>query len=208
MFDQITADPSKNKGERTRSFIIERSAPIFNTQGFAGTSMKDIMQATGLEKGGIYNHFGSKRDIALAAFDYAIAMTYQRIRVTIESIEHHADRLIALCDVFSTFLLEPVVEGGCPLMNMAIDADDTEPILRDAVKRAMSYLDAIIHAIIDEGKGVGYIRQDVNAPALATVMIAILEGALMLSKLHDDDSHLEHANAHLALYINAFVRAE
>jgi AcrR family transcriptional regulator len=46
-----------NKGERTRSYIIERSAPLFNRQGYAGTSLKDIMEATGLEKGGIYNHF-------------------------------------------------------------------------------------------------------------------------------------------------------
>jgi TetR/AcrR family transcriptional repressor of nem operon len=135
-------------------------------------------------------------------------MTYQRIGVTIETIEHHADRLIALCDVFSTYLMEPVVEGGCPLMNTAVDADDTEPILRDAVRRAMTYLDAIINTIVDEGKSEGNIRPDVDGKALATIMIAILEGALMMSKLYDDDTHLEQAHAHLALHINTFVRAD
>ena len=49
-----------NKGEMTRQRIIEESAPIFNQRGYAGCSMQDVMEATGLEKGGIYRHFESK----------------------------------------------------------------------------------------------------------------------------------------------------
>ena len=41
-----------NKGEMTRQRIIEEAAPIFNQRGYAGCSMQDVMEATGLEKGG------------------------------------------------------------------------------------------------------------------------------------------------------------
>ena len=62
-----------NKGEMTRQRIIEEAAPIFNQRGYAGCSMQDVMEATGLEKGGIYRHFESKEELAAEAFKYAIS---------------------------------------------------------------------------------------------------------------------------------------
>jgi TetR/AcrR family transcriptional repressor of nem operon len=59
-----------SKADRTRQFIIETTASIFNTKGYAGTSMSDITEATGLTKGAVYGNFGNKEDVALAVFDY------------------------------------------------------------------------------------------------------------------------------------------
>ena len=59
------------KGEQTRREIIRKAAPIFNQKGFEGAALSDLMQATGLEKGGIYRHFDSKEQLAAEAFDYA-----------------------------------------------------------------------------------------------------------------------------------------
>ena len=58
-----------SKGDDTKERIIEQTAPLFNQMGFFGSSLSDIMQATGLKKGGIYNHFGSKEQLALEAYD-------------------------------------------------------------------------------------------------------------------------------------------
>ena len=64
---------TSTKGERTRQRIVELAAPVFNRQGYAGASLRDLIGATGLEKGGIYNHFGSKEQLALEAYDYALS---------------------------------------------------------------------------------------------------------------------------------------
>jgi AcrR family transcriptional regulator len=61
------------KGETTRQRIIEKSAPIFNQKGFAGSSMQDVMEATGLEKGGLYRHFSGKEELAAEVFRYTVA---------------------------------------------------------------------------------------------------------------------------------------
>src|SRR5579862_3049417 len=58
------------KGEQTRKKIVAAAAPIFNKRGYEGSSMNDLMEATGLKKGGIYRHFESKEALAAAAFDY------------------------------------------------------------------------------------------------------------------------------------------
>jgi TetR/AcrR family transcriptional repressor of nem operon len=56
------------KAEKTKAFIIERSAPLFNSKGYSGTSMNDLMDITGLTKGSIYGNFENKDEVALAAF--------------------------------------------------------------------------------------------------------------------------------------------
>ena len=88
------------KGEATRKMILERSAPLFNQQGYVGVSMSDIMRVTELEKGGIYNHFASKEQIALAAFDYAWELVQQHIRVVLANKKHAVDRLYAFAASF------------------------------------------------------------------------------------------------------------
>ena len=63
-----------SKAQETRENLIRKAAPIFNRQGFLGTSISDIMKATGLKKGGIYNHFKNKDELAIAAFDFYIKL--------------------------------------------------------------------------------------------------------------------------------------
>ena len=50
------------KGEQTRQRIVKEAAPIFNRRGYEGSSLSDLMKATGLKKGGIYRHFSSKEE--------------------------------------------------------------------------------------------------------------------------------------------------
>ena len=56
-----------SKAQETKTRIIEQAATLFNQQGYSGTSVSDLMRATGLQKGGIYNHFVSKDELALEA---------------------------------------------------------------------------------------------------------------------------------------------
>ena len=63
---------SLSKAERTRLFIIEKTAPVFNTKGFAGTSLTDLTDATGLTKGSIYGNFQNKDEVALGCFRFQL----------------------------------------------------------------------------------------------------------------------------------------
>src|SRR5258708_5577878 len=126
-----------SKGEETRQMILERAAPLFNQQGYSGVSLSDIMRATALEKGGIYNHFASKEEIALASFDYAWVLVQQRSRETLADKKHAVDRLYAFAAYFLNLADDSFLPGGCPIMNAAIEADDTFPELRARARNAM-----------------------------------------------------------------------
>ena len=189
------------KGEETRARILARSAQLFNRQGYAGASLSDIMRETGLEKGGIYNHFSSKEQLSLESFDYAYKLVQQRVRLALAGKFNAIERLLAIVSVFQSEADYPPVAGGCPIMNAAIEADDANEVLRDRARSAMDDWRATIHRIVYKGIERHEIRPATDADEVASIFIATLEGALMLSNLYKDPVHMQRAAAHMVRYI-------
>ena len=194
------------KGERTRQRVIERAAPVFNLRGYWHSSLRDVMDATGLEKGGIYNHFRNKDELAAAAFDHNVARMGDMIRAALKGRRHAADRLHALVDVYRAFAVDPPFPGGCPILNAATEVDDTHPGLRSRVQHAMADLrDGTLAKILRRGVERGEVSPDADPDATATVMVATLEGALMLTQLYGDSSAMHHAADHLDRFIDSLT---
>lgn len=193
------------KGEQTRQTAIARAAEAFSLRGYFGTSLGDLSQAMGLEKGGIYNHFSSKEDLALAAFDYTIDNYRQRFGEALAGKREALPRLRAVIDVFRGLIERPLLPGGCLVLNTAVEADDAHPVLRERAQRAISEWQGMIERIVTSGIRHGELRPDTDAQSLATTLIATLEGGVMLSKLYGDTTHMHRAADHLAHYLESFV---
>jgi len=195
------------RGEGTRENIIRQAATLFNQHGFTGSSMSDVMAATGLQKGGIYRHFESKEQLAVEALDYAVGLMGRRFAEALEGKTHALDRLSAVITVFEALPTDPPVPGGCPMMNASIENDDGNPALRERARAAMDGLRGLVVRTAGRGLERGEIRAGVDPDALATVMISTLEGAVMMSKLYADEVHVTRAAAHLRRYLEENVRA-
>ena len=194
------------KGEQTRQEIIRRAAPLFNQKGYEGTALSELMEATGLEKGGIYRHFDSKQELAGEAFDHAWKLVMDKRFEGIDDIRHTVDRLRQVLRNFSERRVG-LVAGGCPLLNTAIEADDGNPEMRSKARQALhSWLNRL-QSIVEEGQRKGEIRSDVDAAELATLIISTLEGSLMLSRLQRKDDPRNIARRHLEDYLERNVRA-
>ena len=189
------------KAEITKSLIIRRAAELFNQKGYAGSSIADIMQATGLKKGGIYNHFKSKDEIALAAFDYAVSLVQKRAWSVVKTKKNAISRLQALLKNHLDYLENPPLPGGCPIMNTAIESDDAYPLLRDRALAAMQSWHDLVVRIISIGIEKGELSKTVDPEAVASFLISTIEGSIMLSKLYQDDIHLRRAIATLDNYV-------
>jgi len=190
-----------SKGEQTRERILASSAQLFNRQGYFGASLADIMRETGLEKGGIYNHFSSKEQLALESFDYAYGLIQERVRQALSGKFNAIERLLAIVTVFQGILEDPQVAGGCPILNTAIEADDANEVLRDRARSAMDNWRTTIHRIVNKGIERQQIRPGIDADEVASILIATLEGAIMLSNLYKDPRHIQRAADHIAHYI-------
>lgn len=193
----------KRKGELTRERIVAASASLLNREGYLRTPVSEIMKATGMQKGGIYNHFASREELGLEAFNYAFRRMRERLLAAVAEKSSARQKLLALIDVFRDSPAGPDLEGGCPVMNLAIEADDADPKLRQAARQAMGALQGLFERIIKEGVARDeFARRDARATAIH--MVAALEGALMLSNLYKDLEYLDVVATHLAAEINGW----
>ncbi len=189
------------KGDKTREFIIMKAAELFNQQGYFGSSISDIMQVTGLRKGGIYNHFKNKDELALAAFDYAVQVLSNRYAEAIKGKTSAVDQLISVVSIYEDVIENPPLTGGCPLLNTAIESDDTHPALREKAQEAMSQFLRFIQLIIKKGMRNGELKADLHPESVAIFIISAMEGAVMTSKLYHDSAFMKQALYHLSGYI-------
>jgi TetR/AcrR family transcriptional repressor of nem operon len=191
------------KGEQTRQRIIATAAPLFNQRGFEGCSVQDVLEATGIEKGCLYRHFTSKEELAVEAFRYALASVIRIRTEGVMAIEGSVERL--------RFLIRHFVEtpssipGGCPLMNTAIDSDDGNPVLRQLARDGIQAWKQKLSAIVEEGMERGEITRRTEPQRVANIIIAMLEGALMISRLEGDRCALADAQAALETILRQMV---
>ena len=194
-----------SKAQQTKARIIHQAAELFNQKGYAGSSIADVMQATGLKKGGIYNHFKSKDELALAAFDYAVNLMSQEIWQAVKTKRNAIERLQALASAYLTYIDEPPIAGGCPILNTAIEADDLDSPLRDRALAAIDSWRSLIVRIVQKGIKKGEVRSTVEPYTVATIIICTIEGAIMMSQLEKNPIHLQRAIAHLQGYIEDLI---
>jgi TetR/AcrR family transcriptional repressor of nem operon len=193
------------KGEQTRRRIVAAAAPIFNRQGYEGSSLSDLMTATGLKKGGIYRHFSSKEQLAAEAFDYTWDAAS---RARMLHVDDQATGVDALKQLIANFVdVRSPVAGGCPILNTAIDTDDGNTVLRTRVTKALRGWMTRIQLIVKRGLEAGIIRPAADPKTVATLIISSLEGALMISRLERNDDALRRVQQHLNRYLETEVAA-
>ncbi|MBT2699068.1 TetR/AcrR family transcriptional repressor of nem operon [Neobacillus sp. B4I6] len=192
------------KGERTKQLIIEKASGLLNTQGYLATSITDIMEKAGMEKGGIYNHFKSKQELSLDAFSFSIETMSTTYQEAIRSKNASIEKLNAILEVFLLLAEGKPIPGGCPILNAAIESDDAHPALRDATRKAMNDLYDMILRIIRNGIKNGEVNSTIDSETFTTIFISTIEGSLMLTKLYNDTIYINRAIGFLKDYLAKF----
>lgn len=169
-----------SKAERTRQFIIEASAPIINKKGMAGTSLSDIMEATKLAKGGIYGNFESKEEICVEAFLYLRGNLAAKLDAAVSKGNSAQSKFFNLLDVYKND--ESMMEG-CPILNFGTEADDTNPLIKEHVKKAAFSAQKRFFTILDNGIKNKELASDLNPEAFSIKIFAMVEGAILCGKL-------------------------
>ena len=183
------------KAAKTRQFIIEKTAPIFNRNGYTGTSLSDITEATGLTKGAIYGNFKNKEELALEAFNYIVKYQMDEIRNIIHEVASPLAKLFAITNFHRSYYKRYIGFGGCPLLNVGVDANHTNPALFTRVKYVVDKLQGSIASIIEEGIFKGEIRDDINAMKYGTRIFSLIEGSIFTSVIsRDEDCLLDMMN--------------
>ena len=191
-----------SKAERTRQFILEKTADIFNTKGYAGTSLADLTEATGLTKGSIYGNFANKEDVALAAFDYNLSLVTQAVQERMQQTATCYQKLFVYAQVYHNFIRTSFPVGGCPILNTAIEADDTNNLLKNRAAKAILNWKKTIVELIKAGVASGEFRSDVEPDQTALSIIALLEGGIMIARVTNSLASLDKVLKTVEMLLN------
>jgi AcrR family transcriptional regulator len=191
-----------SKGEMTRQRIIEKAADLFNSHGFVGASMSQLMAETGLNKGGIYNHFRNKEEILTEAFNYSVSVMEGKIVSAVGKKKTELDQLKALVEFFRDYPQNPVIKGGCPILNSIVYADNTHPVFEEQVQKVVERLVGFVESLINGAVRAGDIRAEVDAKNEAVLIISMIEGGVAITRNSRNSRHMDIVTDHIKDYIN------
>lgn len=183
--------------EFTKEEILKKSGLLFNTQGYKATSISNITDATGFTKGAIYRHFKSKEDLERETLFHLSTLMFGHLQKRIKAQETASKKLRSMFHFFESYATNPPLKGGCPLLNAAIEADDAHPVLRKAAVKVLNLLRASVIQLLNNGIRYQQIRPDTDPEFYATIIIASLEGAIMMSKLQGNNEDMKRVLKHL-----------
>ncbi len=177
----------------TSEFILTKVAPVFNKQGYVGTSLADITQTTGLTKGAIYCNFANKEDLALKAFEFNVKTALHPLFRRIASTQGAVHKLYAITSYQRGYYDLVKDLGGCPMLRVGVDTKYINPSLfKQAENLSKKMLDGLA-AIIETGKQNLELKQDLNALDQAKLILTLIEGSSLLAFTHNDDSYIRNA---------------
>lgn len=192
------------KAERTTAYIIETVASVFNKHGYIGTSMSDLTDATNLTKGALYGNFENKEALALSAFEYNRNLLLNAIDEQL-SIEGNAlqkiDNLIKFYKTYDVFTLHM---GGCPILNVGIDAQHNNRLLAAATRETLKDIEGKIALVLENGVNNREFKIPVTPLQFAKQLVTILQGSIAMATITNDRKYLFNT----VTYLEVLIRRE
>lgn len=192
-----------SKAERTKQFIIERVAHVFNNKGYAATSLQELTETTGLSKGAIYGNFKNKDEVAILAFEHNLNFIRERLRGNMQGARSSLDRLLAYPKTFREISRQVLQSGGCPIVNTAVDSGNVNELLQEAVRGAIGEWKRSIVSLVDNGIDSGEFAKDSDAEKTAQVVICLVEGGYAMAKATGEEGYLQNSLSQVELIIMA-----
>ncbi|NQZ44569.1 MAG: TetR/AcrR family transcriptional regulator [Flavobacteriaceae bacterium] len=186
-----------SKAERTTKYIIETVAPIFNKYGYVGTSMSHLTEATGLTKGAIYGNFENKEALALSAFEHNRNQLLAKIDELLGVDGDAMTKLRSLIHFYRQYDVFTMPMGGCPILNIGVDAQNNNPLLAAAVKETVKEIEGKIALVLENGINNGEMKIPVPPLQFAKQLYTILQGAVAMGTMTRDRKYLMNTITYL-----------
>lgn len=181
-----TTAKKETRGSVTRERIVREAVQIFSLKGFHNTSLEDILQATGLSKGGFFCHFKNKEELGFASLEKAVEMWKEKVLPLLGKQSSPLSKLFALIDGQRCLAENQTFKGGCFFLTLATEMDDQHEVFREKLKAIYDQWRGLVIDIIEEGKKKGAFRKSTRSGELANLIIANIEGSVLLAKLDRD----------------------
>jgi AcrR family transcriptional regulator len=186
-----------SKAERTTAFIIQTVAPVFNKHGYIGTSMSDLTEATGLTKGALYGNFENKEALALSAFQRNSRLLLAKLDEVLGIKGNSLDKIFNLTKFYKYYGSFTNPMGGCPVLNVGVDAQHNNKLLSAAVAETIKTVEGKIALVLESGVNNAEFRLPVTPLQFAKQLFTMIQGAVAMSTMTKDHKYLVNTLVYL-----------
>ncbi|OAQ21514.1 TetR/AcrR family transcriptional regulator [Thermosulfurimonas dismutans] len=170
------------RGQATRKKILEKTLKLFQEKGILETSISDIEKQVGISKGSLYFHFPSKEALALETLKKA-RQDFRLFLSTAFSEGLPREALKRFLEMVYQKLKTEGFRTGCLFGNTALEMANREGPLRDLIAETFEEWQEELAKVLSKAQKKGCLCEEIKAEDLALFIIAVLEGAILLSKL-------------------------
>jgi TetR/AcrR family transcriptional repressor of nem operon len=187
-----TATKLTAKGTATRRRIVEAAADLMFVNGVAGTTLDQVRDEAGVSSSQIYHYFTDKDALVRAVIDFQ----NEAVVSEQEDAFAHLDTVAALrtwCGALVAHQRRVQCQGGCPIAALGSQLGELDHDARSGVAAGFHPWQAAIRHGFDSMLANGTLPAGTDVNALATAMLASLQGGLLLCQMHRDTAPLEAA---------------
>lgn len=169
--------------------IVDKATVVFWAKGYEATSMADLLKATGINKGSLYNAFGSKKGLFMKSL---LKYHREQHKATLAKLTAMDDPKGAIAAFFDALIEQSVTDEelkGCLLINTALDLPNQDDDVSDAVRTGMKEAEAFFHSQIIIGQSRGVIPDNLDPDSVAKGLLTLVAGLRVLARgTYDEDS--------------------
>jgi AcrR family transcriptional regulator len=185
------------KAARTTAYITKTIAPIFNKHGYLGTSLSELTKATNLTKGALYGNFANKEALAMAAFNYNAQLLLEALDAKLDFPGSVTQKLSAITDFYRHYHETSAPWGGCPIVNIGVDANGNNENLQKACTDLVKKVEQRIASVLDKGVKNGELHLPVPPLQFAKQFFTMIQGGVTMTTVTGDRKYLTNTMAYL-----------
>jgi TetR/AcrR family transcriptional regulator, transcriptional repressor for nem operon len=174
-----------------RERLVDEAARLFHARSYESVGVQELCDAADIHKGSFYHFFPSKEDLAAAVIDAQWQAT--RESVLDPGLADDVPPLARIERVFNELSKaqrkakrKTGRTPGCPLANLSGEVCNHEPKLRRKLVRVYAEMQKRFEATVRAAVAAGELPAGTDVPAKAEALVALAEGAMLLSAVHDD----------------------
>src|ERR1700742_3198303 len=174
-----------SRGAATRNRIVLAAAEPMHVRGVAATTIDEVLSSSATSKSQFYQHFADKAELVYEVITLRAdeILSWQRLRLekvdSLRGLHQWRDAMVQRC-VLRRGL------WGCELGSLAAELSDTDDRARASLAQHFAEWRAILAAALERMRDSGVLSANIDAPALATGLLAAVEGGYLLSQTARD----------------------
>lgn len=174
-----------------REYVLHKATEVFHKNGYNGTSMQDLVDATDLNRSSIYNSFGCKLQLFISVLSHYQKKSNQRFRKGLSTTYNATDQIEVVFDLTLIDILEDKDKKGCLIVNCKSEMANHEPVIKSFVEKNQDQMLALLADIVSKGQMEKIFNKEQSANQYALFLYTSIQGLRMTGILNKNEIELK-----------------